>query len=69
MTFEEVTDRVNKYNLETTSKIYRVCPNPKTDIKGLNNYSNALKEAGYPLKFDPKPYSNNEDYFLLESNY
>jgi hypothetical protein len=69
MTYKEAKERVDKYNSETSSKVYYVAPNYLTDKKGCALFSKALSEEGYLKFLDPRPYSNNEDYFLFESNY
>jgi hypothetical protein len=69
MTFQEAQIKVDRFNSETSSKIYYVCPNAKTDKDGCFDFTKDLAEKGYPKFLDPRPYSNNNDYWYIESNY
>jgi hypothetical protein len=69
MTYQEALSKVNEFNSEVSSKVYYVCPNPRTDKEGCTDFTNALQQKEYPKFLDPKPYSNNQDYHYIESNY
>lgn len=69
MTYKEAKERVDKYNSETSSKIYYVAPNYLTDKEGCASFTNDLQKKGFPKFLDPRPYSNNDDFHYIESNY
>lgn len=68
MTFEKALKIKDEFSEEVSSKLYRVCPNPKTDFKGYNEYLVALQELKNLTDEDAKKYSTNSDFEILEGN-
>jgi hypothetical protein len=69
MTFEQAINIKLEHSKEVSSKSYRVCPNPKTDFKGYNNFMTDLKELKKMTDEDAKKYSINSDFEILEGHY
>ena len=68
MIFEQALKIKTEFSEGVSSKIYRVCPNPKTDFRGYNEYLVALKEFKNLTDEDAKKYSTNSDFEILEGN-
>lgn len=65
MTYEEALQLRIKMSDITSSKIYRVCPNPLTDKKGYINY--VLDTKTKNLKdSDAKLYTDSNDFDVVE---
>ncbi len=69
MTFEQALKIKLEHNSEVSSKSYRVCPNPKTDTKGYNDFMAELQKSRTLTDKDAKKYSTNMDFEILEGHY
>lgn len=65
MTFQEALNLKRELSSQTSSKIYRVCPNPKTDEKGYIKYLLDIKSFNL-TDDDAKKYTDgiNFDIFI-----
>lgn len=68
MTYEKAQNELKKWSITKNPQKLYICPNPKTDEKGYTHFLAVLKQENYPSFFDPKKYSNNNDFNILEMN-
>lgn len=65
MTFQEALSEKIKLSSQTSSKIYRVCPNPKSDSKGYDNYIIDINKFNLSDE-DAKKYTSTNDFGIFE---
>ena len=69
MTFEQALKIKLEHNNGVSSKSYRICPNPKTDSKGYNDFMAELRKSRNLTDEDAKKNSTNMDFEILEGHY
>ncbi|WP_299242983.1 hypothetical protein [uncultured Aquimarina sp.] len=69
MTFDEALKIKIENSQRDLSKIYRICPNPKTDSNGYIKFIRDIKMNNKLTDKDAFYYSNNSDFEVLEGHY
>ncbi|MCD8401370.1 hypothetical protein G1K66_12285 [Tenacibaculum finnmarkense] len=65
MTFQEALSEKIELAKSVSSKIYRVCPSPKSDSEGYKRYIVDIRELNLTDE-DAKRYTSTNDFYVFE---